>query len=40
VKKSIKRRKVELELKKQNQSRPLVGNPKLEVLNPKWVERV
>ena len=40
VKKIRKRRKIELNLKKQNQNRPLAGNTKLEILNPKQVERV
>ena len=40
MKKSRKQRKIELNLKKQSQNRPLAGNPKLEFRNPKRVERV
>ena len=29
-----------MKLKKQNQNRPLAGNPKYEALNPKQVERI
>jgi len=39
VKKSRKRRKIGLNLKKQTQSRPSDGNPKSEYLNPKQVKK-